>query len=131
MNWFGRKRRSPPESVPVPAFVNPQVELEALGPVVRHNHVAYVPSKSFSGVPGVGTANLAYVPDFLLSAPEWVAGNAAARRPNSITIANRPAVIVAPKRTLEGIGGLTAGQMVHQPLLAVQIDNQGNTEVGE
>lgn len=129
MNWFQRKR-IPPENVPVVAYTNPQIELEAFGPIVRHNHIAYVPAKPWAGVPGVGVSNLAYAPDFLLSAPEWVAGNATARKPNSITIANKPAVIVRPKRTIEGVGGLTAGQLVHQPLVAVQIDN-GNTEVGQ
>jgi hypothetical protein len=114
----------------VPANATPQMELEAFGPVLRHNHIAYVPSKAFSGVPGVGTTNLAYTPDFLLSAPESIAGNAIPRRANSIMITNKPAVIVRPKVTLEGVGGLTAGQLVHQPLLSAIIDT-GDTGVGE
>lgn len=135
MFWWKRHARTPadnhaPPDSPTPAHVTPAADLEAFGPVHRSNHIAYVPAREFSGVPGVGTGNLAYVPDFLLSGPEWFAGNTVLREANSIMIAQRPAAIVAPKTTLEGVGGVTAGQFVHQPLLAVNIDN-GDTEVGQ
>jgi hypothetical protein len=78
----------------------------------------------------VGTSNLAYIPDFLLSAPAWYAGNTVLRAPNAIMIANRPAVITHPKQVLEGIGGLTAGQLVHQPLIALDV-SATSSEVGE
>lgn len=108
-----------------PYGVTPAADLAAFGPVIRQNHIAYVPDQEFARVPGVGVGNLAYVPDFLLSAPAWFAGNAMLRVPNSIVIAQPPVMITQPKTILEGIGGLTAGQMVHQPLLEVQVDNGG------
>jgi hypothetical protein len=113
-----------------PDLANPQEDLAAFGPVLRQNHIAYVPAKEWSQVPGVGTANLAYLPDYLLSPPAWFAGNAMLRQPNAFMIAQTPVAITQPKTVLEGIGGLTAGQMVHQPLLEVNIAN-GNSEVGE
>lgn len=106
-----------------PEDSTPTRELEHIGPVVRANHIAYVPSKAWAGVPGVGTGNLAYVPDFLLGPPAWIAGVGRLRTPNSVRILNRPAVIVRPKTTLEGIGGTVAGQMVHQPLLEIDVQN--------
>lgn len=114
----------------VPQSVTPAFDLESFQPVLRANHIAYVPAREFSGVPGVGTANLAYVPDFLITAPAWYAGNTRYARPNAFTLANRPAAIVHPKTTLEGVGGVIAGQIVHQPLLAINIDN-GNSSLGE
>lgn len=109
-----------------PANATPTQDLDAIGPVVRHNHIAYVPSPDWSNVPGTGTGNLAYAPDFLLSAPEFFGGNATLRNPNSIMICNPPAFIARPVTTLDGIGGLTAGQVVHQPLLEINV-NLGNT----
>lgn len=128
MFWWNqsKQKQTPPANRPVPAYTNPQMDLESFGPVVRQNHVAYVPAKSWSMVPGVGTGNLAYVPDFLLSAPEALNGNGYLRVPNSITVANRPAMIRYPKTTLEGIGGLVAGQIIHQPLLEVDVDNDAS-----
>jgi len=139
MFWWQQKRvaRPPRESNPSevpegpgPYDTPPQEDLEALGPVVRQNHIAYVPVKEWARVPGVGTANLVYAPDFLLSPPAWFGGNAMLRQANSITIANPPVVVARPKTVLEGIGGITAGQIVHQPLLEVNINN-GQSEVGE
>lgn len=131
MLWRNRRQQQTPGSdSPVAAHTTPAGELEQFRPVVRHNHIAYVPAPEFSGVPGVGTANLAYVPDFLLSPPNFFGGNAALRRPNAIMIAIAPVMISSPVTRLEGIGGLTAGQLVHQPLLAVNVDN-GSSEVGE
>lgn len=110
--------------------LSPQADLDGLGPVIRQNHIAYVPAREFSGVPGVGTANLVYAPDYLLSAPAFFGGNAMLRVPNAIMIAQQPAAIVHPTTRIEGIGGLVAGQLVHQPLLEVNVSN-GNTAVGE
>lgn len=110
-----------------PFGVTPAADLAAFGPVIRQNHIAYVPDAEFSRVPGVGTGNLAYVPDFLLSPPAWFAGNAMLRVPNSIMIATPPVMISAPTVRVEGIGGVQAGQLVHQPLLEVNMD----TGVGE
>lgn len=114
----------------VPDYGAPQEDLAALGPVVRQNHIAYVPAGFWSRVPGTGTGNLVYAPDFLLSPPNYFGGNAMLRRPNSIAIALPPAVITQPYTTLEGVGGLVAGQVIHQPLLAVEIDSS-KSEVGE
>lgn len=116
---FRRRKVTPPPST------TPSQELAVLGPVVQHNHIAYVPSAQWSGVPGVGTANLAYVPDFLLSAPESVSGNAITVQPNQFTLVNRPSFVNAPKQVADGIGGITAGQIVGQALLEVSLDNTG------
>lgn len=125
MFWWNKSKQSqtPPATAPVPAYTNPQIELEAFGPVIRTNHIAYVPAKAWALVPGVGTGNLAYAPDFLLSPPMSIAGNGMFRTPNSITIANRPAMIKRPKAVFEGLGGVVAGQVVHQPLLEVDVQN--------
>jgi hypothetical protein len=131
--WLNRqqpKGEVPPDTAYTPTGVSPQADLAAFGPVLRQNHIAYVPAREFSGVPSVGTGNLAYVPDYLLSAPAWFAGNAALRVPNSIMIAQAPVMITQPKTVMEGIGGLTAGQIVHQPLLEVNILNN-QSEVGQ
>lgn len=133
MRFRGRVQRGgelPEDTAQTPYGVSPAADLAAFGPIVRQNHIAYVPSSDFARVPGVGTGNLAYVPDYLLSAPAWFAGNAMLRVPNSITIANPPVMITQPTVRLEGIGGLTAGQMVHQPLLEVNVNN-GQSGVGE
>lgn len=128
MFWWNKAKQNqtPPATSPTAAHVNPQVELEAFGPVARHNHIAYVPSKAWSGVPGVGTGNLAYVPDYLLSPPMSYAGNGMLRAPNSVMIAQQPVMITRPKAVIEGIGGVVAGQMVHQPLLEVDVDNDAS-----
>lgn len=125
MFWKWLPQRKGPAALPPPDPVQntPAVELESFGAVARHNHIAYVPAKSWARVPGVGVANLAYVPDFLLSPPAWIAGGGLLRQANSITITNKPAVIVRPKVTLEGVGGIVAGQIVHQPLLEVDVQN--------
>lgn len=131
--WLDKKRASGeiPETVPdTPFGVAPALDLAAFGPVIRQNHIAYVPSPDWARVPGVGVANLAYLPDYLVSAPAWFAGNAMLRTPNALMIAQSPVVITHPKTVLEGVGGLTAGQMVHQPLLEVNINN-GHSGVGE
>jgi hypothetical protein len=134
MGWFVKKSHTrvddPPRDSPTLGNVSPAADLEAIGPVARANHIAYVPSRPWSRVPGVGTANLAYVPDFLLSAPYWYAGNTVLRTPNAVMIATRPAVITHPKQVLEGIGGITAGQLVHQPLVALDV-SATSSEVGE
>jgi hypothetical protein len=119
--------RLPPDYSPDTG--TPQEDIARLGPVMRQNHIAYVPIREWSQVPGVGTANLVYAPDFLLTAPAYFGGNAILRQPNAIRIATPPAAITHPKTVLEGIGGLTAGQVVHQPLLEVNVDN-GNSGVG-
>lgn len=116
----------PPEN---PEQSTPALELEHFGPVARANHIAYVPAKSWAGVPGAGTSNLAYIPDFLLTPPAWIAGAGILRPPNTIRLFVKPAVIVQPKRTIEGIGGIVAGQIVHQPLLQIDIEN-GQSGVG-
>ena len=118
MSFFSRKKSPKP-----PPDATPTQEVAALGNVARHNHIAYAPSPDWSGVPGVGTANLAYLTDFILSSPEWFAGNTSFRNPNSIMIVNRPAFVNAPKTVFDGIGGLTAGQIVGQPLLEVDLNN--------
>jgi hypothetical protein len=108
----------------------PQEDLSRLGPIIRQNHVAYFPVREWSRVPGVGTGNLVYAPDYLLTAPAFFGGSGRLRQPNSIRIAQAPAAITHPKTTVEGLGGVTAGQIVHQPLLEVNVSN-GNSEVGE
>jgi hypothetical protein len=113
---------NPPESsIPV-------TEIDVLGPVVKHNHISYVPWGHVSHAPGVGTGNLAYVPDFLLSAPEYFAGNATKRRDNWPQITWHAPMIVGIPQRLEGIGGLTAGQNVMQSLLGVQQANDLDLE---
>lgn len=119
--FWRKKKEAPPK-----AELNPQEDLSAFGPVARHNHIAYVPSPSWSNVPGVGTSNFAYVPDFLLTAPAYYAGNAVPAGLNQFNTVKRPAFVVAPKTVLEGIGGVQAGQMAHQQLLEVNV-NLGNT----
>lgn len=136
MFWWKKKgpaaatATNPQDADLIPDGDNPQADLNSLGPVLRQNHIAYVPAREWSGVPGVGTGNLVYAPDFLLSAPNFFGGNAVLRKPNSIMIAQRPAVITHPTARVEGIGGLQAGQLVHQPLLEVDVQN-GRSEVGE
>ena len=121
--WMWKKKTVTP-----PQTSTPTQDLNALGPVARQNHIAYVPSGSWSGVPGVGTGNLVYAPDFLLSAVEdGMRGNGMSRKPNSIMICQVPVLVNAPKQVLEGVGGLVAGQVVHQPLLEVNINNENTT----
>src|SRR3954470_10964429 len=93
----------PEDTTQTPYGVTPAADLAAFGPIIRQNHIAYVPSSDWARVPGVGVANLAYAPDYLLSAPAWFAGNAMLRVPNSITIANPPVMISAPTVKVEGI----------------------------
>jgi hypothetical protein len=119
---FWRKKAE----VKPPPTATPKQDLDSLGPVARHNHIAYVPSPSWSGVPGVGTANLVYAPDVLLSAPVYYAGNALPVPANQFNTVKRPAFVVAPKTVLEGIGGVQAGQIAYQQLLEVNV-NLGNT----
>lgn len=111
----------------VPADAIPITEIAELGPVAQVNHVAYVPWAYLSHVPGCGTGNLAYVPSFLLSAPEYFAGNATKRRDNSIMIALHAQMITGMPQRLEGIGGLVAGQTILQPLLGVENVNDMGT----
>jgi hypothetical protein len=113
------KRSGPAALPPDPEQNTPAAELESFGPVARANHIAYVPSKAWAGVPGVGTGNLAFVPDFMVSAPQGLG----MLRPQGWGILNRPAVITRPKQTIEGLGGIVAGQIVHQPLLEIDIQN--------
>lgn len=125
--WLPQRKGTaalPPDSREMlPDAGPPAADLEAFGAVARANHIAYIPAKPWSRVPGVGTSNLVYAPDFLLSPPQWIGGSGLLRSPNSIAIASKPAVIVHPKTTLEGVGGIVAGQLVHQPLLEVDIQN--------
>lgn len=125
MFWKWLPKRQGTEALPplAPEQSTPQAELEHFGAVARQNHIAYLPAKPWSGVPGVGTGNLAYLPDFLLSPPQWIAGRGQLRQANSINIASKPAVILNPKTTLEGVGGIVAGQIVHQPLLEIDVQN--------
>jgi hypothetical protein len=106
-----------------PADSVPITEIDDLGPVVKHNHIAYIPWGHVSMAPGVGVGNLAYVPDFLLSAPEYFAGNATKRVDNTFVITQHAQMVVGFPTRLEGIGGLTAGQAVTQPLLGVENEN--------
>jgi len=115
MFWAKRKPKPPEDATPTQ-------EVAQLGNVIRQNHIAYVPAPDWSGVPGVGAANLAYAPDVLLSAPEFFGGNAVLRTPNAITIANRPAFVNAAKQVLDGVGGVTAGQIIGQPLLEMDLN---------
>lgn len=110
-----------------PADANPTQEVASLGNVVRHNHIAYAPAPEWSGVPGVGAGNLAYLPDFLLSAPEFYGGNAVLVTPNAIVTTSRPAFVNAAKQVLDGVGGVTAGQIISQPLLEMDL-NQTQSE---
>lgn len=109
-----------------PSDATPVTTIDELGPVVRVNHIAYVPWQAVSNAPGVGTGNLAYVPDFLLSAPEYFAGNGRKRRDNVPTITNHAPMVMGQPTILQGIGGLTAGQAVTQPLLGVENVNDMN-----
>lgn len=101
----------------------PQQDLDNLGPVVRQNHIAYVPQPAWSNVPGCGIGNLIYAPDFLLSAPEWFAGNTHLRTPNFPMIAKPPQMIIESTVTTDGIGGVQTGTLALQQLLEVSVDN--------
>lgn len=111
----------------VPSDSIPVVEIEELGPVARINHIAYRPWPQLAHVPGTGTGNLAYVPDFLLSAPEYFAGNFTQRKCNAIMVTGHATMVVALPTRLEGIGGLVAGQTILQPLLGVETQNDMDT----
>ena len=114
----------PASSPPISASAIPATEISLLGPVVKWNHIAYVPWGNVSHAPGVGTGNLAYVPDYLLSAPEYFAGNATKRHDNFPVITHHAPIVIGTPTTLEGIGGLTAGQAVTSPLLSVESVNE-------
>lgn len=110
----------------------PASELASLGPVIEHNHIAYVPQPSWSNVPGVGTGNLIFAPDTLLSAPYWFAGNAVMSGINAFGPAQlQGGYLQAPAQVLHGIGGITAGQLTHAPLLEVDYSNLENAPLGE
>jgi hypothetical protein len=116
---------------PIPADAIPVTEIAEIGPVVRHNHVAYVPWANVAHAPGTGTGNLAYIPDFLLSAPEYFAGNATKRVDNVPVVAQHSAMVTGFPTVLQGIGGLQAGQLVSRPLLGMQQVGQPSAEIGE
>jgi hypothetical protein len=120
MFWQRKKSNIvPPTSTPVQDIAN-------LGPVVRHNHIAYVPAASWSLVPGVGVANLAYVPDFLITAPDFATGRSTRSGANRFVPVHRPVAIVAQPTVLNGVGGIVSGNTQLQQLLEVNY-NLGNT----
>jgi hypothetical protein len=113
-----------------PAGESPAADITALGPVLFHDLIAYVPWAPVAGAPGVGVANLAYVPDFLISSPQYFAGNATKRADNFPLIAQHAPMVIGQPTLLEGIGGLTAGQAVTRPLLGVESVNANDMTVG-
>lgn len=121
------RKLQPPTNSIAPGQSNPAQDVADLGPVVRHNHIAYVPAKGWSGTPGTGTGNLAYVPDFLLTAPYWVAGNAVNVLPNAFKTTHAPFAVFGGKTVLEGIGGVQHGGTALQQLLEMQVVNGSGT----
>jgi hypothetical protein len=121
---------TPASFTPSPSEVsnvsNPAADLARIAPMVfASNDIAYVPASPWSQVPGCGVANLAYVPDFLLSAPAWFAGNAIPVT-HALVETVKPYAVVASKQVLEGVGGLVSGSTALQQLVEVQL-NLGNT----
>ena len=107
-----------------PASAVPVDEISKLGPVARSStHAAFVPWRSVAGAPGVGAANMAYVPDYLISAPNYFAGNATLRHANAMNPTGHATMVTGQPTILEGVGGLTAGQFVTGPLLGVENEN--------
>lgn len=97
----------------------PTQDLANLGPVAFHNDIGYVPAKSWSGVPGVGVSNLAFVPDTLLSAPQYIAGAGELVPANSFAPTHPPLQVVDQPVLLSGLGGSVAGSLTLYPLLEV------------
>lgn len=102
----------------------PITERALLGPLAHSAvHFAYAPWRAVANAPGVGVANLAYIPDFLISAPEWYAGHAIRYHQNAFGPTAHATMITGQPQFLEGVGGLTAGQWITGPLLGLQQEN--------
>ena len=113
---------------PVSPSAVPITEISQLGPIaISATHAAFVPWAPVSGAPGVGVANLAYIPGFLMSAPNYYGGNATVRRANAIQIATHATMVTGQPSFLEGVGGLTSGQIITAPLLGMQQQNDNDS----